>query len=111
MQEKSQISPKPLLVKVAPDMTLNQLEDIVTVAIESGCSGIVATNTTVNRSPDLDGDENMHESGGLSGLPLKDKSTEFIKHIYQFTNGSFPIVGVGGIMDADDAWEKIYCRC
>ena len=105
--KKSKSSPKPLLVKVAPDMALNQLEDIVTVAIESGCSGIVATNTTITRSPDLDGDENMHESGGLSGLPLKDKSTEFIKHIYQFTNGTFPIVGVGGIMNADDAWEKI----
>ena len=67
--EKSKLSPKPLLVKVAPDMALNQLEDIVTVAIESGCSGIVATNTTITRSPDLDGDENMHESGGLVVFP------------------------------------------
>jgi len=109
-QEKSaefSSSPKPLLVKVAPDMSLEQLEDIVTVAIECGCSGIVATNTTVTRVGELSGDRNLQESGGLSGVPLRTTSTEFIKHIYRFTDGNFPIIGVGGIMTADDAWEKI----
>ena len=109
-QEKSaefNSSPKPLLVKVAPDMSLEQLEDIVTLAIECGCSGIVATNTTVARVGELSGDKNLQESGGLSGVPLRTTSTEFIKHIYRFTDGNFPIVGVGGIMTADDAWEKI----
>ena len=99
--------PKPLLVKVAPDMSLEQLEDIVTLAIESGCSGIVATNTTVARIDDLSADKNLRESGGMSGVPLRTTSTEFISHIYRFTDGNFPIVGVGGIMNADDAWEKI----
>ena len=99
--------PKPLLVKVAPDMSLEQLEDIVTLAIESGCSGIVATNTTVARIDDLSADKNLRESGGMSGVPLRTTSTEFIRHIYRFTDGNFPIVGVGGIMNADDAWEKI----
>ena len=100
-------NPNPLLVKVAPDMSFEQLEDIVTVAMESGCSGIVATNTTVNRSSEFDGDENLQQLGGLSGAPLRKTSTQFIEHIYKFTNGKFPIVGVGGIMNADDAWEKI----
>ena len=69
--------------------------------------GIVATNTTVARVGELSGDKNLQESGGLSGVPLRTTSTEFIKHIYRFTDGNFPIVGVGGIMTADDAWEKI----
>ena len=99
--------PKPLLVKVAPDMSLEQLEDIVTLAIESGCSGIVATNTTVARIDDLSADKNLRESGGMSGVPLRTTSTEFIRHIYRFTDGNFPIVGGGGIMSAEDAWEKI----
>ena len=98
---------KPILVKVAPDMSFEQLEQIVTVAIDTGCSGIVATNTTVSRNEEFEGDTKLAEVGGMSGRPLKDKSTEFIKHIYRFTDGKFPIVGVGGIMNAEDAWEKI----
>ena len=98
---------KPILVKVAPDMSLEQLEQIVTVAMDTGCSGIVATNTTVSRPEEFGDDVKLAETGGLSGNPLKDKSTEFISHIYQFTDGKFPIVGVGGIMNAEDAWEKI----
>lgn len=98
---------KPILVKVAPDMSLEQLEQIVTVAIDEGCSGIVATNTTISRPDEIKGDLKLAETGGMSGKPLRDKSTEFISHIYQYTNGEFPIVGVGGIMNAQDAWEKI----
>ena len=98
---------KPILVKVAPDMSLEQLEQIVTVAIDEGCSGIVATNTTISRPDEVKGDLKLAETGGMSGKPLRDKSTEFISHIYQYTNGEFPIVGVGGIMNAQDAWEKI----
>ena len=98
---------KPILVKVAPDMSLEQLEQIVTVAIDEGCSGIVATNTTISRPDEVKGDLKLAETGGMSGKPLRDRSTEFISHIYQYTNGEFPIVGVGGIMNAQDAWEKI----
>ena len=100
---------KPILVKVAPDMSVEQLELIVKTAIESGCSGIVATNTTISRVEQLDGKDakTMAETGGMSGLPLVDKSTEFIRLIYQMTNGNLPIVGVGGIMNAEHAWQKI----
>lgn len=98
---------KPILVKVAPDMSLDQLEQIVTVAIDEGCSGIVATNTTISRPDEATEDLKLAETGGMSGKPLRDKSTEFISHIYRYTNGKFPIVGVGGIMNAQDAWEKI----
>ena len=86
-------------------MTVEQLEQIVTVAIDSGCAGIVATNTTISRP--IESDDKLSENGGMSGMPLKDKSTEFISHIYKFTDGKFPIVGVGGISNAEDAWEKI----
>ena len=85
------------------------MELIVKTAIESGCSGIVATNTTISRVEQLDGKDakTMAETGGMSGLPLVDKSTEFIRLIYQMTNGNLPIVGVGGIMNAEHAWQKI----
>ena len=71
---------KPILVKVAPDMSVEQLELIVKTAIESGCSGIVATNTTISRVEQLDGKDakTMAETGGMSGLPLVDKSTELL---------------------------------
>ena len=100
---------KPILVKVAPDMSVEQLELIVKTAINSGCSGIVATNTTTSRveQPNDKDAKTMAEKGGMSGLPLVDKSTEFIRLIYQMTNGNLPIVGVGGIMNAEHAWQKI----
>ena len=100
-------SAKPILVKVAPDMSFEQLERVTTVAMEAGCAGIVATNTTISRPNELESDVKLQETGGMSGQPVKDMSTQFIRHIYQYTNGQFPIVGVGGIMNADDAWEKI----
>ena len=100
---------KPILVKVAPDMSHEQLELIVKTAIDLGCSGIVATNTTVSRvvTTDAKDAKTMAENGGMSGLPLVDKSTEFIRSIYRITDGKFPIVGVGGIMNAEHAWQKI----
>ena len=100
---------KPILVKVAPDMSHEQLELIVKTAIDLGCSGIVATNTTVSRvvTTDAKDAKTMAENGGMSGLPLVDKSTEFIRLIYRITDGKFPIVGVGGIMNAEHAWQKI----
>lgn len=102
-------SEKPILVKIAPDISDDQLNGIITAAMECGCSGIVATNTTVAR-PDAKSPKESKlysENGGLSGAPLKDNSTEFIRKIHKITNGNWPIVGVGGIMSAQDAWEKI----
>lgn len=95
---------KPVLVKIAPDLEDMQIKSIVDTARGLGCAGIVATNTTISR-PDEDGI--MSQTGGLSGLPLKSRSTEVIRLIADYTNGEWPIIGVGGISNADDAWEKI----
>ncbi len=106
---ESKMSPKHLLVKVAPDMRDEQLESIVSTAISTGCSGIVATNTTVSRPDNISNSESkiMSQTGGMSGAPLNSLSTDFISKIYKMTDGQLPIVGVGGIMNANDAWEKI----
>ena len=103
--EQHNASEKPLLIKVAPDLTTEELNSILDMAMSCGIDGIVATNTTLQRP-----NENhkvYNEQGGCSGAPLRQQSTEMIRHIYAYTNGTLPIVGVGGIMNADDAWEKI----
>ena len=95
---------KPVLVKIAPDLEDLQIKSIVDTARGLGCAGIVATNTTISR-PDNEGI--MSENGGLSGQPLKSRSTEVIRLIADHTNGEWPIIGVGGISNSEDAWEKI----
>jgi dihydroorotate dehydrogenase len=98
-----------VLVKVAPDLTFEALDEILELATARDLSGIVATNTTLAR-PET-GDSRLRavysETGGLSGRPLRDRSTEIIRHIYKQTRARLPIIGVGGISSADDAWEKI----
>ena len=96
---------KPLLIKVAPDLTTAELELIIDTAVACKIDGIVATNTTLERPNETD--KVYQEQGGCSGSPLKNQSTAMIHHIYSYTNGTLPIVGVGGIMNADDAWDKI----
>ena len=103
------ISQKPLLVKIAPELGDGFLEDIIKIVEKYELSGIVATNTTVHR-PKIkhkSSEKIYREEGGLSGAPLRDKSTEMIRKIFRLTNGRIPIIGVGGILTADDAWEKI----
>jgi len=95
---------KPVLIKIAPDLEDMQIKSIVDTARNLGCAGIVATNTTVSR-PDEKGI--MSENGGLSGQPLNSRSTEIIRLIADHTDGKWPIIGVGGISTADDAWDKI----
>ena len=95
---------KPLLVKIAPDLEDMQIKSIVDTARGLGCAGIIATNTTISRPDDS---KIMSETGGLSGRPLKSRSTEVIRLIADHTDGNWPIIGVGGIANADDAWEKI----
>ena len=95
---------KPVLIKIAPDLEDMQIRSIVDTARGLGCAGIVATNTTIER-PDEDGI--MIETGGLSGKPLRSRSTKVIRLIADHTDGQWPIIGVGGISSADDAWEKI----
>ena len=100
---------KPLLVKVAPDLTNNAIDDVLDLATSHQLAGIVATNTTVTRPETNDAKccRAYQEAGGLSGVPLRKRSTEVIRHIHRQTQGKLPIIGVGGIFDADDAWEKI----
>jgi len=100
---------KPILVKIAPELDDNQLKLVVNTAISNGCDGIVATNTTTTRPmPNTNAEEKVFaQMGGMSGKPLNNLSTDFIKKIYRITDGNWPIIGVGGIMNADDAWEKI----
>lgn len=101
--------PKPILVKVSPDLTPEALDDIVELIEPTGLSGLIATNTTINRpeapSPDLAGI--YSETGGLSGRPLRQRSTGVIRHLYRATRGRVPIIGVGGIFTVEDAWEKV----
>ena len=109
LSQKYNTKAKPILVKIAPELTNEQLESIVETAIKSGCDGIVATNTTISRPESKSKSEEnfFSQEGGLSGKPLKDISTDFISRIYILTKGKWPIIGVGGISNADDAWEKI----
>ena len=100
---------KPILVKIAPELDDGFLEDIVKIVKKHKLSGIVATNTTIDRpeTTNISSEKIYNEVGGLSGAPLKDKSTEMIRKIYRLTKGKIPIIGVGGIFTAEDAWDKI----
>tara|TARA_R110000765_G_scaffold72010_4_gene139847 strand:- start:3562 stop:4605 length:1044 start_codon:yes stop_codon:yes gene_type:complete len=98
---------KPILLKIAPDLTDSQLFDIIEIVNTTKIDGVIATNTTISR-------ENLkshvlltEEVGGLSGAPLKDRSTEVIRFLAEKSNKSFPIIGVGGIHSAEDALEKL----
>jgi dihydroorotate dehydrogenase len=101
---KKQI-PKPILLKIAPDLTDEQLLDIITIINETKIAGVIATNTTISR----DGlqSKNKTETGGLSGKPLTKRATEVIRFLSEQSNKAFPIIGVGGIHSAEDALEKL----
>ena len=108
-QDGSWKEPKPILVKVAPDLSFEALDEILELAGPRQIAGIVATNTTLARPQTGDPARRRiyAEAGGLSGRPLRARSTEVVRHIYRQTRGTLPIIGVGGIFDAADAWEKI----
>ena len=100
---------KPILLKIAPDLNSNQLDDIIEIVTSTKIDGVIATNTTINRSG-LKMDKYKLEAigaGGLSGKPVGEKSTEVIKYLSDKSNKAFPIIGVGGIHSAEDAIEKI----
>jgi dihydroorotate dehydrogenase len=100
---------KPLLLKIAPDLSESEIESIVDVATSLKIAGLIATNTTISRAG-LQTPRAVVESygeGGLSGAPLRHRSTEVIALIHRLTRGQLPIIGVGGVFDAADAWEKI----
>lgn len=103
-KRNTELSAKPLLVKIAPDLSEPEIEAIVDIAQRLKLSGIIATNTTIKR-------ENLKtkidETGGLSGQPLRKISNEVISKIYKYSKGNLPIIGVGGVFTAEDAFEKI----
>lgn len=102
---------KPILLKIAPDLGLEQLDEIVDIVQDTRISGIIATNTTIERTglPHYLPSEIEHiGAGGLSGKPLTKRSTEVISYLHKASNGAFPIIGVGGIMNAEHAIEKMH---
>lgn len=96
---------KPILLKIAPDLTNEQLIDIIDIVSETKIAGVIATNTTISREGLQS--ENKTETGGLSGKPLTKRSTEVIRFLAKNSNHAFPIIGVGGIHSAEDALEKL----
>ena len=100
---------KPLFVKIAPDLNANEIESIVEIVLSHKVSGIIATNTTIDRSGLNTPAEEVERigAGGLSGGPLADRSNEVIRKIYKHSEGKLPIIGVGGVFTADDALKKI----
>lgn len=107
LQNKNLAKPKqkPILLKIAPDLTDSQLLDIIDIVNETKIAGVIATNTTLSREGLQS--ENKVETGGLSGKPLTNRSTEVIRFLSEKSNKSFPIIGVGGIHSAQDAIEKL----
>lgn len=97
--------PIPIFLKIAPDLSRQDLADIAEVALDSGLSGIIATNTTLDR--DGLASQYRNEKGGLSGAPLFEKSTRVLARLSQLTGGQLPLIGVGGIATADQAYAKI----
>ncbi len=102
-------SPKPILLKIAPDLTDSQLDDIIEIVETTEIDGLIATNTTTERNGLNTGEERIKYigEGGLSGLPLRERSTEVIRYIRKNAKRYFPIIGVGGIHSAEDALEKL----
>ncbi len=106
-QRNSELGKKPLLVKIAPDLTEAEIEAAVDICMRYEIAGIIATNTTISRECLRTAGVDALGAGGLSGRPLSGRSTEVISTIYRYTNGALPIIGVGGIFTADDAFDKI----
>lgn len=102
---KKQKQPKPLLLKIAPDLSNDQLLDIIDIVEVTKIDGVIATNTTISREGLVSNQK--EEAGGLSGRPLTSRSTEVIRFLSEKSNKAFPIIGVGGIHSAEDALEKI----
>lgn len=100
---------KPILLKISPDLTNDQLDDVIETFNITGIDGVVATNTTVSREGLITDKKRIDEiaNGGLSGKPLTKRSTEIIKYLHQKSEGNIPIIGVGGIMSVQDALDKL----
>jgi len=100
---------KPILLKISPDLTHRQLDDVIEIFNHTGIDGIIATNTTITRENLTSPAEKVRQigDGGLSGAPLREQSTRIIRYITEKSNGEIPIMGVGGVMSVEDALEKL----
>ncbi len=98
---------KPILLKIAPDLTDSQLDDIIEIIVETQIAGVIATNTTISREGLQSNQSLVKEMGGVSGKPLAARSTQVIQYLHDHSEGAFPIIGVGGIHSATDAIEKL----
>lgn len=106
--EKEKLQDKaPILLKIAPDLNASQLDDIIDIYNTSGIDGVIATNTTIDRANLQSSPELLNEAGGLSGLPAKAKSNFVLSYLFEKSEGKIPLIGVGGIMNADDAVQKM----
>jgi dihydroorotate dehydrogenase len=101
--------PRPILLKIAPDLTDSQLDDIIEIVQETGIAGVIATNTTISREGLATPEATVRQigAGGVSGRPVRARSTEVIRYLHTKSKGAFPIIGVGGIQTAADAREKL----
>jgi dihydroorotate dehydrogenase len=99
--------PKPILLKIAPDLTDPQVEEAAGIALEEGVAGLIATNTTVSREGLRTPDAAEMGAGGISGAPVHRRAVEVVSLVYRTTGGRLPIVGVGGIFGAEDAWRMV----
>jgi len=104
--ETALVQPPPLLLKIAPDLTDDDMSDIAEISLAVGIDGLIATNTTVERPAGL-ADPQQAEAGGLSGPPLMAPSTQVLGEMYRLTNGALPIIGCGGVQSGADAYAKI----
>jgi len=109
LHEANAAPARPILVKVAPDLSLSALDEILELAAPLRVAGLIATNTTITRpAASNEAVRAVYQRpGGLSGRPLREISTEVIRHLHRQAQGMVPIIGVGGIFDTDDAWQKI----
>ncbi len=99
--------PKPILLKIAPDLSDEQLDDIIEIVATTKIGGVISTNTTLSRAGLVSPTALINEAGGISGKPLTKRSTEVIRYLSTQSKGAFPIIGVGGIFTAEDAQEKL----
>ncbi len=108
-ENRQRATPKPILLKIAPDLTNGQLDDIIAIVSDTGIAGVIATNTTISRDGLRTDSATVSQigAGGVSGRPLRERSTEVIRYLHQQSGGAFPIVGVGGIFSPEDAQEKL----
>jgi dihydroorotate dehydrogenase len=107
MRNSDKASRKPILLKIAPDLSNSQLDDIIDIVADTQIDGVIATNTTLSRAGLKSSTELTEQAGGLSGKPLTKRSTEVISYLHTQSKAAFPIIGVGGIHSPDDVQEKL----